>query len=233
MGDTLHSPKSPQLVLHRTAGAAVKADDKRHPGDRGQARAHRQKDGPPSFANLSILAVLDPDTDGEALIRGLQRTHARVSHVWPPPASYPVDVDVVVSELLDDLPKRMPWTPGDFPVALCIVIREHARLNMTALRDSTPHGTISLPLRRNDIAAGLSVTLEQFHYERRLRARIDKLDDYIRAIRSVERAKSVIMARKQIDENEAYHYLRRQAMARRISIGELALAIVDTDQLLS
>jgi AmiR/NasT family two-component response regulator len=177
--------------------------------------------------------VIDPDTDGDALIRGLQRTQARISHVWPAPASFPVDVDIVISELLDDLPARMPWTPGDFPVALCLVVREQTRLNMTALRDSTPHGTLSLPLRRNDIAVGLTVALEQFHYERRLRARIDKLDDYIRAIRSVERAKSVIMARKQVDENEAYHYLRRQAMARRISIGELALAIVDTDQLLS
>lgn len=223
--------------MYRTSGDVVlMSGDKKQEGDKERphaTRAVRRNEAAPTFANLSILAVVDPDTEGEALIRGLQRTQARVSHVWPAPSSYPVDVDIVLSELLDDLPQRMPWTPGEFPVALCLIIREQARLNMATLRDSTPHGTISLPVRRNDIAVGLTVTLEQFHYERRLRARIDKLDDYIRAIRSVERAKAVIMARKQIDENEAYHYLRRQAMARRISIGELALAIVDTDQLLS
>lgn len=196
-------------------------------------RGHRGGDPRAEFATLGICAIVEPDADGESLIRDLQRTHARVMHMWPAPAVYPVGFDVLFSELLDDLPARLPWSPGEFPLALCVVVRERSRLSLAALRDSTPHSTISLPLRRNDVTAALTISLAQFQYERRLRARIDKLDDYIRAIRSVERAKTVIMARKQIDENEAYHYLRRQAMARRISIGELALAIVDTDELLS
>jgi AmiR/NasT family two-component response regulator len=227
MDDTLPSPKNHRLEYPRTGDDRAAAPDRTLPRARGGADAAHE------FASLSICAVVEPDVDGEALIRDLQRTHARVAHVWPPPAAYPVGYDVLFSELLEDLPTRLPWSPGEFPLALCVVVRERARLSLAALRDSTPHGTISLPLRRNDVAAALAISLAQFQYERRLRARIDKLDDYIRAIRSVERAKAVIMARKQIDENEAYHYLRRQAMARRISIGELALAIVDTDELLS
>ena len=128
MDDILPSPKSTRLVLHRAAGEGVfKSDDKKHSGDGAQSRgrsSHRQSDGTATFANLSILAVVDPDTDGENLIRSLQRTQARVSHVWPPPVSYPLDVDIVISELLDDLPTRMPWTPGDFPVAPAVHIIE-------------------------------------------------------------------------------------------------------------
>jgi AmiR/NasT family two-component response regulator len=220
MGGTLHSPESSMNMGMTSELYAAGAPRERHRPER-------------TFGKLSICAIVEPDADGETLIRTLQRTHARVSHVWPLPAVFPVGHDLLVTELFDDLAVRMPWTPGEFPLALSVVIRERSRLDYEALRDSTPHSTISLPLRRNDVEAALTIALAQFQYERRLRARIDKLDDYIRSIRSVERAKTVIMARKRIDENEAYHYLRRQAMARRISIGELALAIVDTDELLS
>ena len=222
MEETLHSPES-----HRKAATSVECPGTPLP------RARRRGDSNLEFAKLNICAILEPDVEGDALIRALQRTHARVSHLWPAPATYPIEFDVVVTELFEDLAVRLPWSPGEFPLALCVVVREQGKLDTGALRDSTPHSTISLPLRRNDVEAALTIGLAQFHYERRLRARIDKLDDYIRAIRSVERAKAVIMTRKQIDENEAYHYLRRQAMARRISIGELALAIIDTEELLS
>jgi AmiR/NasT family two-component response regulator len=222
MDETLHSPET-QKSSH--AGAERIGA--------GSRRARHGGESTAGFANLSICAIVEPDAEGEALVRALQRTHARVSHLWPAPATCPVGFDFLVSELLEDLPVRLPWSPGEFPLALCIVVRERSTLNIGTLRDSTPHCTVSLPLRRNDVEAALATGLAQFQYERRLRARIEKLDDYIRSIRSVERAKTVIMARKQIDENEAYHYLRRQAMARRISIGELALAIVDTDELLS
>jgi AmiR/NasT family two-component response regulator len=222
MDEPLHSPETQRrsrTAAERTTAAGHRA---RHGGDAATA-----------FASLNICAIVEPDVEGEALIRALQRTHARVSHLWPAPAAYPVGFDFLVSELIADLPARLPWSPGEFPLAFCVVVRERAMLDVAMLRDSTPHCTISLPLRRNDVEAALATGLAQFQYERRLRARIDKLDDYIRSIRSVERAKTVIMARKRIDENEAYHYLRRQAMARRISIGELALAIIDTDELLS
>lgn len=228
-----HSPERNTLSL--AASAAKRTEETAEPGALGlpQWSTPAQNVNTPDFARLSIAVIVEPDSDGLALLRGLQRTRAQVVHIWPAPNAYPVGHDVLFSELFDDLAMRLPWQPGDFPLAFCAIIRDRTGLNTAALRDGTPHATISLPLRRNDIAATLTVAMAQHQYERRLRARIDKLDDYIRAIRSVERAKTVIMSRKQIDEDEAYHYLRRQAMARRISIGELALAIVDTDELLS
>lgn len=185
------------------------------------------------FGYLNIAVLAEESSGIGMLIRELQRTRARVTHIWPAPASYPVDYDVIFSELVDDLPGRLPWTPGEPSCALMVILTDDRPLNVPMLRHCTPHGFLSLPIRPNDVTAALVIGLSQFQYEKRLRSRIDKLDDYIRAIRSVERAKSVIMSRKQLSEDEAYHFLRRQAMARRISIGELALAIVDTDEMLT
>ncbi len=52
-------------------------------------------------------------------------------------------------------------------------------------------------------------------------------------MRSVERAKSLLIRVKNITEEEAYNYLRRQAMERRVTIGAVATAIVDSYDLLS
>lgn len=186
----------------------------------------------PEFGHLTVAAVIEPDQVGEALIREMRRTRAQVVHIWPVPSIYPVEFDMLFSELFDDLPAKLPWSPGEPPLALSVVLRNQRQTNYTALRNSAPHCTISLPAGRDAVMVALATGLAQFQYEKRLRTRIDKLDDYIRAIRSVERAKTVIMSRRQLNEDEAYHYLRRQAMSRRVSIGELALAIIDTDELL-
>lgn len=193
---------------------------------------HRDPSGR-DFGHLNIAVLAENSPGIDALIRELQRTRARVTLIWPPPASYPIDYDVIFSELVEDLPGRLPWTPGEPSCALIVLLEDDRSLNAPTLRNCTPHGFVSLPVRPNDLVAALVIGLSQFQYEKRLRSRIDKLDDYIRAIRSVERAKNVIMVRKQLNEDEAYHFLRRQAMARRISIGELALAIVDTDEMLT
>ncbi len=51
-------------------------------------------------------------------------------------------------------------------------------------------------------------------------------------MRSVERAKAILMRNRKLSEGDAYHYLRSQAMERRVTIGALANAIVDSQDLL-
>ena len=78
----------------------------------------------------------------------------------------------------------------------------------------------------------LALARGNFLYERRLRGRIEKLDESLRTMRSVERAKSLLMRLKNVSEEEAYNYLRRQAMERRVTIGAVASAIIDSYELL-
>jgi AmiR/NasT family two-component response regulator len=53
----------------------------------------------------------------------------------------------------------------------------------------------------------------QFLYEHRLRARMDKLDETLRFFRSVKGAKNFLMEKRKQDHEEAYHFMRRQAMS--------------------
>src|SRR5436189_255263 len=66
----------------------------------------------------------------------------------------------------------------------------------------------------------------------RLRGRIERLDENLRSMRTVERAKAILMETRRMPENEAYAFIRRQAMDRRVSASSVAGAIVDSFELL-
>jgi len=50
---------------------------------------------------------------------------------------------------------------------------------------------------------------------------------------TVERAKAILMKNKNIEEEEAYRYLRSQAMMKRVPIGVIASAIIDAKEMLT
>ena len=83
------------------------------------------------------------------------------------------------------------------------------------------------------IQSVLMMAREHFQYERRLRGRIDKLDENLRTMRLVERAKALLIRLKNLSEEEAYNFLRKQAMEKRVTIGAVASAIIDSHELLS
>ena len=61
---------------------------------------------------------------------------------------------------------------------------------------------------------------------------LSKLEETLRSIRTVERAKLILMKARNIDESEAYSYLRDQAMRKRISIGSVASLVVESSNIL-
>ena len=211
------------------------ADDSTQTRTTSRDARHRAAGAPPfrrEFANLDIAVMTQRDGGGELLVRELQRTRARVQHIWPPPETFSSTFDVVYCDLLDDLPQRLPWLPGEPEAALIVVVAAGQPLDLGLLRNCASHAVIQQPATRQAVLASLLVGHSHFLYERRLRGRIDKLDGNLRTIRSVERAKAILMQTRKISEEEAYHYLRRQAMERRVTIGVLANVVVDSQDLL-
>lgn len=78
----------------------------------------------------------------------------------------------------------------------------------------------------------LAIARAQFLYEQRLRTRIDKLDETLRSFRTAEWAKGILKEKRSLDEEDAYHFMRRQAMSQRVSVGAVAAAIVDSFDIL-
>ena len=194
----------------------------------------RQQETPVAsgFAEISIAVMTERNDDGERLIRELQRLRAKVQHVWPLPPQLPSEYDVIYCDLTEDLPSRLPWLPGEPESALVLIISDRTPFNLRLLHRCAAQAVLHYPISSLAVQTSLALGREHHLYERRLRGRIDKLDDNLRTMRSVERAKSIVMRSKNVDEEEAYHFLRRQAMARRVSIGTIANAVIDSQELL-
>ena len=181
---------------------------------------------------LRIAVILDEGEERNALVRELQRSRAAVTKIWPVPSELPVEHDVIYCQVFADLAQRLPWLPGHAPAALVLVARQGQAPDRKLVEKCAPQAVLQLPAVPGAVGWTLLLARNQFLYERRLRSRIDKLDENLRTIRAVERAKSLLMEKRKLNEEEAYHFLRSTAMKRRVSIGNLANAIIDSSELL-
>jgi AmiR/NasT family two-component response regulator len=184
------------------------------------------------LVDLSAVVVAPADDQIGMLLRELQRLSMRVRQVWPMPESVPADADVVYCEYIPDLARRLPWLPGDAKSALVVILPATESIQAEAVCHATPNAILPRPFTANAVLSSLVLARSQFGYERRLRGKIEKLDDNLRSMRTVERAKAILMATRHIPESEAYGFIRRQAMDRRVTASTVAGAIVDSFELL-
>jgi AmiR/NasT family two-component response regulator len=184
------------------------------------------------FAGLNAVIVAPLDDQTNLLLRELQRFRMCVRQVWPMPESVPGDADVVYCEYSPDLARRLPWIPGDARSALVVIVPQTETIRAEALTHATPNAVLARPFTANAVLCSLVLARSQFGYERRLRSKIEKLDENLRSMRTVERAKAILMATRQMPETEAYRFIRQQAMDRRVSASVVAAVIVDSFELL-
>ncbi len=185
------------------------------------------------FNDLRIAVITSLNDYSESLIRELQKTRAEVKHIWPPPEFIPSDYDVVYTDLMENLPSRLESLPGLPQFSLIIIISGTSSVDLKMLENCAPHGTIHLPVNEQAVLSSLVVARGHYLYENRLRKRIQQLDDNLISVRNIERAKILLMERMSFSEEEAYQHMRKQAMEKRITIGSIASAIIDAQELFS
>lgn len=185
------------------------------------------------FQELRIAVITQRNDRGVQLIQELQKTRAEVQHIWPSPEYIPSDYDIVYSDLMENLPSRIESLPGLPQYSLIIIISKEHNIDLKLLENCAPHGTLHLPVTEQAVLSSLVVARSHFLYENRLRKRIQQLDDNLISVRNIERAKILLMERMNLNESEAYQHMRRQAMERRVTIGSIASAIVDAQELFS
>lgn len=185
-----------------------------------------------ALQQLRVLVVHPRDPDGETIVRHLQRIGCQVESLWPPPAKLPSRVDVVYYLIDDQTRRSLPWF-SDVPPAAVVAVLEHETPDtLGLLSDCSPQAVLSKPADPFAILTSLISARSIFRYEERLHTKIRKLEETIRSVRAVEKAKSILMKNKQIEEKEAYEYIRKHAMNRRMPIGKVASAIIDASDIL-
>jgi len=200
-----------------------------------QERRFRPRD--PASQLLKVLegtpvAVLHPhDADGEVILREVRRLGCIVHATWPVPESLPETLGGLVC-LLDSNVRRLLVSLGrEWPAPMVGVMPRGEPEKIRLLRDCAPHALICKPIMAEHFTPAMYLARHIFQYQNRLQKRISKLDETLKSIRRIEQAKSILMKHKNLNEHEAYHFMRRQAMELRIPIGAIATTIIEAHRI--
>jgi AmiR/NasT family two-component response regulator len=182
---------------------------------------------------LQIWVALPRDRDGEALIHHLQRLGAQPRHVWPPPDRVDPQVDLLFC-LVDRDTRALAAALIEAADLTIIGVTDPANPHTLQLLSSlNPHGVLVRPIDPGAVLSCVAVARSNVSFQRRLRAKIAKLEERLRTVRKVDQAKAILMAQRHIDEPQAFAFLRELAMRRRVPIGLVASLVVESNEVLS
>ncbi|WP_420826265.1 ANTAR domain-containing response regulator [Egibacter rhizosphaerae] len=83
------------------------------------------------------------------------------------------------------------------------------------------------PFQKHDLLPAIEVAAGRFQDLRGLEAQVGTLTDRLEARKHVERAKGLLQEREGLSENEAFRWLQRTAMERRLSMRTLAEQVIE------
>ena len=93
-------------------------------------------------------------------------------------------------------------------------------------KDSGVLGYLVKPVKESNLFPAMEIALSRWQEMQGLEQELDKLKDSLELRKTVDRAKGILMAAHKLSEDEAYRRIQRYAMAKRVTIKEVAEAIV-------
>src|SRR5262249_50591295 len=107
----------------------------------------------------------------------------------------------------------------------------HPNLIDQAVEDGVLYSLLK-PVTSPSLHAALQVAVARAREIRTLRENVNTLELTLRERKLIERAKGILMTRRNLSESEAFRLLQRQSQDRRMPMAKLAESIVQADELL-
>lgn len=195
------------------------------------------KGASPALKDLRGLrvAVLHPnDSDGQQLTQQLQRIGCQVQAYWPPPADLPEGIDTIFLAVRPDtIDCEMDWTGGDHcPTIIAVVTYENPTIVDAVIRLGA-RAVLPSPVKSFGLLSTLVIG-RQIDANLKLQdRRIRKLEVKVTGIRRIMDAQNILMRTRNVSEKAAYDLIRDQAMAKRVTTEEIAVAIINANEILS
>lgn len=181
------------------------------------------------------VAVFHPaDLDGEELILQLRRIGCQVQAFWPPSPTLPQGTDVVFLAVRPNIfiPDWSACREVSSPAIIAVVTYENPTVVEAVLKVGVA-SVIASPIKPFGLLSTLVVARQINQNLRTLVRLTQRLEAKLAGVRKVAEAKSILMKARQVSEDDAYQIIRDQAMARRVTVEQIASAIIDANGILS
>lgn len=200
----------------------------------------RQRAGRPVPAALRDVrklrvGVFHPDdSDGRQLTQQLERIGSQVQVHWPPLATLPDGLDVVFLAVRpDSIDFGYEWARGeDCPTVIAVVTYENPTIVEAVLRIGAK-AVLPSPVRSFGLLSALVVARQVDVEDKALNKRVRKLESKLLGLRRIAEAKDILIRTRNVSETRAYDLIREQAMSKRVTMEEIASAIVNANEILS
>lgn len=184
---------------------------------------------------LRVVVIHAPDPEGVDLVGHLRRIGCQVEAIWPIPESAD-GADVVVlatdHESKSAIQRLIKSFGGTAPTMIAVVGYEDPSILQIVL-EAGAHAVIERPVRPFGLLTQLTVA-RSLWLERQAAARqIQKVERKLAGLQNIQRAKSILMAAQGLSEEEAHQTIRRKAMSKRVPVEDMALAIINANDLLN
>lgn len=183
--------------------------------------------------DLRVAVFVPEDWDREMLSQQLKRIGCQVSSTWPPSPKLPDKTDLVFCAVKVQSSVRMKWMCLECMVPVIAVVNyENPTILELALQMGAKNILMS-PFRSSGVLSILTTALHVHEQHLMLREKNQRIEKKLMFSGLISDAKAVLMRVGPMSNTDAYERLRAQAMAKRISIEEVARSVIDADTLLS
>lgn len=184
---------------------------------------------------LRVQVIHQPDDEGVELVEHLRRIGCTVEAQWPIPDTFSPTADVVLLtidyESKDDLLRLLRGQQDQKPTLIAVVGYESPSTLQLVL-ESGALAVIERPIRPFGLLTNLMMARNLWAERRETTKRLRKVERKLSGIQNIQKAKSILMEKQELSEESAYQTLRQQAMAKRITVEDMAVAIINANELL-
>jgi two-component system, response regulator / RNA-binding antiterminator len=183
--------------------------------------------------SVRVLVLHPKDRECDELVAQIRRIGCRVEAVWPPQNDIPSDTDIVFVLFRQDaittaLAKEFAERNATMTL-IGIVEFESPAVIETVVRAGTS-AVITKPIRAFGLLTSIIVAHTLNDRIRLASDRISKLKFRLLALKQIEQAKAILIARKGISEQEAYDAIRMRAMSKRMTMEAVCAAIIEANE---
>ncbi|MFO1146769.1 MAG: ANTAR domain-containing protein [Alsobacter sp.] len=184
--------------------------------------------------SLQVVVYHPKDRECDDLVAHILRIGCRVEAVWPPQGALRPDVDLAFVLFRQDattigiarsLQQAAPRC------TLVAIVESESPAMIELVVETGAAAVITKPIR----AFGLLTSIIVAHtLNRRMRVsteRVVKLEARIRSLKQIEKAKSILMNRRGLSEQDAYDMIRMRAMSRRMTMETVCSSIIEADDI--
>lgn len=184
---------------------------------------------------LRVQVVHPPDNERVRLVEHLRRIGCMVETQWPVPESWAEGFDVVLlvieHDFRDEIQRLVKSGDGPRPTLIAVVGYEDPSTLQLVLEVGAV-AVIERPIRPFGLLTNLTIARSLWLEKRETEKRMRKLERKLAGLQRIQKAKAILMDGQGLSEAEAYESIRRQAMAKRLSMDDMAAAIIHANELL-